>query len=235
MTRVFSALLGVAFMVFASFAWAADLVVVASSAPDIKAGRIVDSAAAMEVPAGASVTLVSQSGKAITLKGPHSDPPGGNAAGGGGSLVASLSKMLKGGEETAGVGAMRSAIGAKGPADPWAIDVARSGRHCVAAEGPVKLWRSKERRADVLSLRNVSDKSKAKADWPAGAATIEWPSGIALNDGAYYVARRKDVLTASRLEIHLVPAGLPSDAHKAAWMAEKGCVRQARLLLSNLN
>ena len=36
------------------------------------------------------------------------------------------------------------------------------------------------------------------------------------------------------LIVHLVPAGLPTDAHRAAWMAEIGCMGQARALLAGL-
>jgi len=46
----------------ASFAFAAQMVVVASSAPRIQPGRVVESGARLEVPAGATVTLISQSG-----------------------------------------------------------------------------------------------------------------------------------------------------------------------------
>ena len=42
-------------------------------------------------------------------------------------------------------------------------------------------------------------------------------------------------MNAAKVTIRLVPDGLPSDAHKAAWMADQGCESQARALLASLN
>ncbi len=41
-------------------------------------------------------------------------------------------------------------------------------------------------------------------------------------------------ITETTLVVHRVPGGLPSDAHRAAWMAENGCIGQARALLAGL-
>ena len=55
-----------------------------------------------------------------------------------------------------------------------------------------------------------------------------------LTDGGRYLAKLSDRSTVSKLMIHLVP-GLPSDAHRVVWMAERGCSRQARALLARLH
>ena len=78
--RAYWLVVGVALAAMALPASAADLVVVASSAPDLAPGTVVKSEAVLKVPAGASVTLISGTGKTVTLKGPHSGPPGGAAA-----------------------------------------------------------------------------------------------------------------------------------------------------------
>ena len=83
-------------------------------------------------------------------------------------------------------------------------------------------------------MRNLTDKSNKTVPWPAGKKSIDWPSGMALSDGGTYLIRMKGSMKARRIEIYLVPAGLPSAAHRAAWMAERGCATQARAVLAGL-
>lgn len=234
--RIFLTVLGVILFALSSAAWAQDLVIVNSTAPSLKPGQMVESDSPIEVPAGASVTLVSESGKILTLKGPRSGPPGmGGGGGGDANLLSSLSGLLSAsGKETASLGTMRAVAPPMPPDDPWVINIGRSGDHCVPKGGPVTLWRAKSAKAVSLSLKSLTDRSKSKAAWPAGASSLQWPAGMTIADGAKYLARLKGSRTASKLVLHLVPGDLPSDAHRAAWMAGKGCVKQARRLLARM-
>ncbi|MDP6787895.1 MAG: hypothetical protein QGI13_12285 [Rhodospirillales bacterium] len=229
---VLSAIFG--FLLMVGQAAAQDLVVIASSASAIKAGQMVKSGVALDVPAGANVTLVSQSGKTIMLKGPFSGVPGG---GGGGdkSLVSSLSKLLSAsGSKSASLGAMRSGI-AKEPDNPWAVDIGRSGTHCVPAGGPVTLWRGDAAKASSIKVKNMTAGAKAEVAWPAGARTLDWPAQAGVADNNTYLLRLKGKKSATKVVLHLVPDDLPSAPHKAVWMADKGCTKQAKHLLSALN
>lgn len=238
--RWISSFIGILLMTAAFSAQAQQLVVIASGAPSLKPGQVVKSGTAIEIPAGASVTLVSETGKTVTLKGPFSGPAkaGGQGGGKGGAddkLIASLSGLLSGsGKETGSLGAMRAVAPLKPPSDAWVINTGKSGDFCVQAKGPVMLWRGKAAKARILTLKNLTDKSKSKAEWPAGSATLEWPSKVTLADGARYLLRMKGSRAARKLKLHLVPGDLPSDAHRAAWMARNGCEKQARRLLAGL-
>ncbi len=233
-TALFAALSFQAFQ-----AEAAEMVVIASTAPGVAAGAMIKFGAKVTVPKGASVTLISQSGKALTLTGPFSGVPdaGGGAkdgAKGGGDLVKSLAGLISGGGKSSGsLGAMRAAPGAVSlkQNNPWVVNVGRSGNQCASAKGKVTLWRGKSSRATELKLKNLADKSRSKSAWPAGASTIDWPKGFPLIDGGTYLARLEGSRKAAKIVVHLVPGDLPTDAHKAVWMAGKGCVGQARLLL----
>jgi hypothetical protein len=196
---------------------------------------MVKSGAALDVPAGANVTLVSQSGKTIVLKGPFSGVPGGGGGGGGDtSLVSSLAKLLSAsGSKSAALGTMRSGV-ARAPGDPWAVDIGRSGQHCVPAGGPVTLWRGDAAKAASIRIKNMTAGAKAEVAWPAGAKTLDWPAQATVADGNTYLVRIKGKKTASKITLHLVPAELPSAPHKAVWMAENGCVKQAKHLLAEL-
>lgn len=235
MTKSFVACLAAVLLILAVPASAADLVVVDSSTPGIKLGQIVAEGATLDVPAGATVILVSQSGKTLTLNGPFSGVP--EAAGGGGGqdqdLVASLSKLLGGGTESGGLGVMR-AVKTTEPTDPWVIVVTRTGTHCAAAGGTTRFWRSSISKATSLSLRLMPNGGKAEVDWPAGAETLAWPAGVEMKDGASYLVRLKNRSSAAKLSLHLIPDDLPTDAHKAARMADLGCTKQAKKLLAGL-
>ena len=85
------------------------------------------------------------------------------------------------------------------------------------------LWREKAVKARILTLKNLTDKSKSKAEWPAGSATLKWPSKVNLTDGARYLLRMKGSRAVRKIKLHLVPGDLSSDAHRAVWMARNGC------------
>ncbi len=238
--RWISSFFGILLMTAAFSAQAQQLVVIASGAPSLKPGQVVQSGAAIEIPAGTSVTLVSETGKTVILKGPFSGPAkaggqGGGQGGGGDKLIASLSGLLSGsGKETGSLGTMRAAAPPKPPSDAWVINTGKSGDYCVQAKGPVMLWREKAAKTRILTLKNLTDKSRSKAEWPAGSATLEWPSKVNLTDGARYLLRMKGSRAARKLKLHLVPGDLPSDAHRAVWMARNGCEEQAMRLLAGL-
>ena len=236
--RGIGAFIGLVLVLSALPASAAEFVVVAGGAPGLMPGQVVQSGATLEIPAGASVTLVSESGKTLTLKGPHSGPAG-TGGGGGGNPGPGLIKALSGlltvsGQETASLGTMRGVQPPPPPPDPWVVDIGRSGDHCVPAKGTVRLWRAKKDKARILSLKNLGDKSKSVTDWPAGSSALAWPAEVTLGNGARYLLRLKGSRARRKFNLHLVPAGLPTDAHRAAWMAKKGCETQAMRLLSRL-
>lgn len=221
----------------ASGAAAGELVVIASSAPGFSPGQLVKADAVIEIPAGASVTVVSDSGRTLTLHGPHSGPAGLSGGAAPLGLVASLSSLLAAPDkETAALGVIRRATrrDAAQPVDPWVVDVGRSGHHCVSAAIPVLLWRAVSDHALTISISNVAGEGQAEVDWPAGADTAPWPSGIVLADGAEYLTRTKGTNTVAKLTLHVAPADLRTDAHRAAWMASRGCDAQARRLLTRL-
>ena len=78
-------------------AQAAELVVVLSTAPKLKLGQIINAGDPLNLAAGESITLASESGKMTLLKGPHSGPSGIVDDGiREPNLVGALSKLLTG-------------------------------------------------------------------------------------------------------------------------------------------
>ena len=234
MARLISAVFGLAVAAVAASAAAEDMVVIASTAPDIKTGRLVADGSRLDVPAGATVRLVSEDGRAVTLNGPYAGTPGSGGGGKKSGILASITRLYSGDSKNAGtLGGIRAAV-PPGEADPWAIDVSRSTTTCVPADGPVILWRPRSSRDSALTLKDLSRGRKVTVAWPKGADTLAWPNDLALTDGATYIARRAGTLSATKVVVHLLPGGLPNDAHRAAWMADNGCVAQAKALLARL-
>ncbi|MEE8394171.1 MAG: hypothetical protein V3R66_07490 [Rhodospirillales bacterium] len=215
-------------------AFAGQLVIVDSSAPDLTPGQIVDSSKILTLAEGTHLTAISEDGTVVKLKGPFSGPPGGGKGSGGGGLTASLSKLVGGGSaSTSSLGVMR-AKKSRIPPGPWDVNVARSGNHCVKAGEKPSLWRAGKDKAATITIKALGGGGKASRKWSAGDDRAAWPEGIEVRDGGQYLARISGKASAAKLIVHVVPAGLPSDAHRAAWMADKGCSSQARALLADL-
>ncbi len=222
--------------VFESDKATAEMVVIASSAPEISGGQIIADGSTLSVPAGASVTLISADGVSQTIQGPYSGIPGGNSGDGAGdtSLVSSLSGLLSAtGKKSTSLGVMRSGV-AKNPDDPWAVNIDRSGKQCVRGDKSSVLWRSSTDEATRVKIKNMASKEQSETEWPAGAETMSWPDGPAINDGDKYLVRIKGSRTAKKITLFIVPSDLASIAHEAIWMAEKGCFLQAKLLLTTI-
>jgi len=218
---------------------AADLLILKSTVTDIlPEGGIIDGAEALSLPAGATVTLVGESGNKITLKGPYSGVPGADeqsAEGGFGSrMLMALSRLIVGTPRDASkLGATRGVASAASD-DLWKINVSMSGDHCLPSDAPAQLWRARPDNAAMLSIKRYRTKSWVKTQWPAGDDSIVWPGDMVVADDATYLVRLGSGISVSKVVLHLLPSDLPSDFHRAAWMTDKGCLRQARSLLSNL-
>ncbi len=218
---------------------AADLLILKSTDSDIlPEGGILDGSKQLTLPAGAAVTLVGEAGNKINLKGPYSGVPGAaeQSAGGGGfggRMLMALSRLITGSPRDASkLGATRGAASAVS-ADLWNINISMSGDHCLRADISAQFWRPRADTASALSIKRFRTKSWVKTQWPAGDDSLAWPGGLDIDDATYLV-RLGAGITVSKVVLHLLPNDLPSDFHRAAWMTDKGCLRQARTLLSSL-
>ncbi len=220
-------------------AHAAELLILKSTVSDIlPEGGILDGSKQLTLPAGAAVTLVGEAGNKINLKGPYSGVPGAaeQSAGGGigRRMLSALSRLISGTPRDASkLGVTRG--GASGmSADLWKINISMSGDHCLPADTSAELWRARADKASTLSIKRYRTRSWVKTQWPAGADSLAWPDGMEVIDDATYLVRLGAGITVSKVVLHLLPNDLPSDFHRAAWMADNGCLRQARTLLSSL-
>lgn len=235
MARLIPVLMFLMTLIITGMASAADLVIVASTAPALSAGQVIQHDTPLDIPASSSITVIAQNGQSATLTGPYSGIPGIGAGGGGkDGVVGALSGLFAGsGQESTSLGVMRSTPPLP-PSDPWMIDAGRSGDHCVPAKGAL-FWRAKSDRMQTLVLKHMgAPRAKAQVEWPQGGETLAWPQDIPQLNGGVYLVRLKGDKTARKVVLHVLPNGLKSDAHRAAWMAGQGCRKQAIILISTI-
>lgn len=237
MTRRFGILAGLALALVATDALA-DLVVVSSSDPSLPPGTVVTETQPVTLAEGDRATLVAADGKTIRLSGPYAGIPGGartSAQGDDGGLVEQLSRLLEGrARPTPALGAVRKLGDADAPASPWDIAVARPGTWCVAEGVPVMIAHRRARADDTLRVTIEASGTETDVRWPRGARRVPWPDSVPIDDGATYGLRLLATDTYAFVRLTLVPADLPTDAHRAAWMADRGCRDQAVRLLGTL-
>ncbi|MFQ5939386.1 MAG: hypothetical protein ACE5KL_04855 [Alphaproteobacteria bacterium] len=239
MTRLVSsvvALTAVVFFAMACPALAAQFFVAASTAPGLTRGAIIDGDKPLSLPEGARVTLIAPDGKTVTLDGPFHGPPGGGAGTDDGELFAALSDLVS--SQNASIASLGGTRGSPEsvPEDPFTVALGASGSHCVPASQPMRLWRPDTKGSSLLTIRPGSGSVPALVEtlWPEGTAMMPWPKDLALEAGATYLIYLVGGASLTEVVLHRVPADLPSEAHRIAWMAEHGCTRQALRLLEKL-
>ena len=228
--------------VLAATAAAADLLVIASDVPELAAGTEIRAEDELVIPQGASITLVAENGDAITLNGPFSGVPGGQAAEATPGLFDALKRLFTTLEN------YESDLGAaKGIKDGaideledirsdkvWMIDVTRKGPRCLPVGVPVFLWRPEPRPEVELLVARTTATNVSLVTWPSGAATVRWPTDIAIVDGAAYFARQSGGESTGAIILKFIPAGLENSAQLAVWMEDVLCTEQALAVLRGI-
>jgi len=214
---------------------AAELVIISTTGNNFKAGQIINSASNIKLAKGATLSLISESGKLVSLSGPYSGPVQNNISTvATGSLIASLKKIIIGDKtEASSLGVMRSIGGPAAPPDPWAINAGKSGKYCIKKSKPVVLWRARFRNTNKLVLLNTENGKEVRTVWHAGRSTMFWPRLQPLVDGATYRIDLSGESSLPKITLVMVP-DLPTQAHAAVWMADNGCSKQALLLIKSL-
>jgi uncharacterized lipoprotein YbaY len=243
-----SATLTFATLIAASSAAASEFVVVDAASAPVQSGQVIKGADKIALPAGAVVTVIGETGTVTKLNGPVSgtlDALAGASASSGGEgagVVGTISRLLQSGNAAQG----KSLLTVRNVATPGmrpqgdansilsVVDVLNSGSYCIAAT--VQPVLARERAADFKTVR-LTDAASGKVvivEFPSQVASVPWPAGLAVTDGAVYTAQAYDSGTTLEFTLYRIPANLPSDAHRIAWMVDRGCLDQARSLLQQV-
>jgi hypothetical protein len=167
---------------WAGAATAEDAVLMASTAPGYAPGTVVARGERLSLPEGASVTLLFRSGQMLRLRGPLEaslDPPAATRREGVAAALAEAFRLR--GVDASVIGATRATAFGRPVPGEVAVEATRSGTWCVAPQDTVWLVRPPPAEGGTVSLRRRG--MQRGLAWPAGAARIEWPQDVPIEDG----------------------------------------------------
>jgi hypothetical protein len=213
--------------------FAAEWLVLKSNSPDLKPGILLTGSASLVLGQGTYLTLISPAGTVVRFAGPFNGRPDSGLEAGKNAdrkMIDILRRLIApDATDTPIIGSTRGQN-----ADLWRIELVREGIHCMASDESPELSRADPRASLLLEVARVGEGgSKATVRFAEGQRTAFWPAAIPLRDGETYRFRAAGALEPHAVTVRLIPA-LPGDPHRAAWMAEHGCVSQARRLLERL-
>ncbi len=74
----------------------------------------------------------------------------------------------------------------------WLVDIASAGTFCVAPDVKPSMVRWNTQYAATVLIAASDTHPEMKLDWPAGAATLEWPDKLPIKDGESYLIQVDD-------------------------------------------
>jgi hypothetical protein len=207
---------------------AAQFVVVEARGIGMKPGTVLDPSKPLSLKQGQHVTLISDSGVTLKLDGPYEKAP--SVDGGKGVDLASTLRGLVTERQArlTEVGTTRGKNAVKLP-DAWVLDSSHGGTVCLLEGQAPVFWRPDSGPAIHFAVMPADRSWRADATWPAGTNRIAVSTPVVLHgDAAYFLSYNG---TEQAITISTIPASLPNDRMRAAWMAEKGCEAQAEALV----
>ncbi|PLX35813.1 MAG: hypothetical protein C0606_17080 [Hyphomicrobiales bacterium] len=215
----------------------AVVIAVTDGGPDVHPGDEIGNADILEIPDGASVTLIRQDGEVLHIEGPHDGPLDlGEVEEGADGDWGAVSIFLTGpdGQSTALGAARRPEAGADIPGQPtvWQVSVDSSGPRCSPVDH-VELWRRAADEAVTVSARNQNGRLGA-LEWKAGEHSLVLPDSLQVSEGQLIVSlgdgvRKLDIVPVSQDVMQSRPGEL------LTWLIEHKCHRQARSLIDALH
>jgi hypothetical protein len=121
------------------------------------------------------------------------------------------------------------------PPTVWTLNIScEELRHfCYIAQEEVSLWLPQNQRAGLSSIViKIRRTQGVELPWTASTETVNWPLvQVPIQSGSRYtVIFNKGEPVLKVITLHQVPAEYTTEAEKAEWMKEKGCIDQAEML-----
>jgi hypothetical protein len=167
-------------------ACAEDAVLLASTVPGYVPGMVVSANDKLNVPDGASATLLFQSGEMLRLTGPFEGTLGQQQVKPGESSVSMLADLFRmHGVDATVIGGTRATggTGSRISIDDVLVDAQHSGTYCIEPSTSVWVTRANGD-SRVYAVRHKG--SSRTLGWPAGAERTEWPADVPIEDGSQF-------------------------------------------------
>lgn len=238
--KIIFVFLSTALIGFSMACLADDLVILESNSVRYPVGEIVAGDLGITLTEQETLMIVAANGTMFTIEGPFDGVPSVTATDIP-PVKAALEQLLASDKlETSGLGAVRSGDDdATHVVDtrptPWYIHVDQSGEQCFTSGSALALWREDNRDAQEVELQRLSTAESVVLVWPAGSNALDWPESLAAEDGEIYLIRPVDQIQSTQIITLALPSGsVSSDASAVAWLAAKGCPRQAEKLMGQI-
>jgi hypothetical protein len=215
---------------------AADAVLLSSTAPGYAPGMVVAARDRLTVPEGASATFVFQSGEILRVRGPFEgtlrpvDTQGGRR-----DSIAGLAETLRfQGIDAAVVGGSRSLDlrPRRRAADvDLVVDPQRSATYCLDKSTAVWIGRPDEGGSRIKLRRRGSSREIA---WPSGAARVEWPTDVLVEDGDRFEIVDDAGSARATATFRILDEQSSSESARVAQAALMGCQDQVSASLRDL-
>ncbi|MTI44757.1 hypothetical protein JM93_02764 [Roseibium hamelinense] len=213
------------------------IVVAATGAEDYMPGTQLDPEQAIDLPKGARLTLLSQSGAMQVIDGPFSgipvSPYAPDAAKDGSAGWSAVLALVGDPDARSEVmGASRKTDGPfRVPPDIWHVAVDSSGPRCIEP-GKVVLWRRDTDTDVTISARSAAGRL-TDVQWPAERNAFSLPEEFA-EDGRLILSMDG---TLRELNLSVTPETLQAAAPGAVltWLVEQKCQRQALALIEQVH
>ena len=207
-----------------------DMVVMEARGVKLQPGQVVDGTVALTLAEGQQVSLMTQDGKVVKLRGPYDKAPApGEAATANVQLALQLLVTQESARERAGV-IRGGPDGWVVPPDPWLVDVSTGGLRCLQADSAITLWRPDASGAQPVEMTPNDRSWKANVEWQAGSDRLPLPHNVPVRRRTPYVVKLggKEVI----VTLVSLPTTLTNDAMRASYMMENGCDAQAKALFA---
>lgn len=242
-TRTLVLLLGTVCALSPKVAFAEDLIVFEAINSVYSPGDVVDGAQVLKLDTDQSVSLITPDGKIIKIKGPYEQLPFTSNGGRGAGVIDALKGLVEPGtSDTQSLGVTRDAFsadeslmggsGSKLP-EPWLIDVKVSGDWCVRQNDAVVFWRADDTNDAMFKITTLDRGWQVETTWPAGYAKLASPPDTPIRDAESFSIQMNG--KNSMIYLHVLPNSLEQPKALAAWMSQKNCTSQAKVLLSSVD
>jgi hypothetical protein len=189
--------------------------------------------------------VATEDGQVVRIDGPRGGPISSESSPEGrppaaDDVIGALARLFGGpGPELGGIagargGADQETIADSRP-DAWLIHAERTGDQCfIPGRGP-ELWREVPIGVVGGELEDLVAHTTVRLEWADAQQRTAWPAVPAPQSGRVYLVRRESELSSIAIRLQALPRGLAgNDLASVAWLAARGCMPQARLLLGQI-
>ena len=230
-----------------SAAFCTELVVLESTATNYEPGQTIADDDTIEVAEGTEIVLLSEDGIVIAIRGPFSGPLVPLESEDDYDILRTLGVLVGQSEvDNRSIGGVRgtgeddSIDPARAVADsrgsPWSIHTGMGGVQCLpeSNDGAV-FWREPADREERLHIRHLASGDAGTIGWEAGRTRVALPDDVSFDFDSVYVLRKDSERRSVALVVRSIPDAVADNGYSTvAWLAARGCTRQARLALSGL-